>query len=247
MTNICDPVGRQRGDFFRRAISIGRCESGLAMIEFALALPVLLTLCLFGLETANYAMAHLRVSNIAVLAADNAARVRDSIDEADVIEVLIGAKMTGDGIDFAQNGRIILSDLEETPTGSKQWIRWQRCDGAMNVTSSYGRPLTASGTPIVNATEIYATDRIATSASPSSPAMATMTAMGPPANQITAQAGTAVMMVEVVYQYQPIIPNSFLSGRIIRYESAFNVRQRVNQQLNNSGRITPRACNSFQA
>ena len=40
-------------------------------------------------------MAHLRVSNIAMLTADNAARVRDSIDEADVIDLLTGAKMSG--------------------------------------------------------------------------------------------------------------------------------------------------------
>ena len=65
-----------------------------------MSLPVLVTLGLVGLETANLAMAHLRVSNIAMLTADNAARVRDSIDEANVIELLTGAKMTGDSIRF---------------------------------------------------------------------------------------------------------------------------------------------------
>ena len=87
-----------------RRASRPRCAtatSGLALIEFAFSLPVLLTLGLFGLETANFAMAHLRVSNIAMLTADNAARVRDSIDEADVIELFTGAKMTGASIDFA--------------------------------------------------------------------------------------------------------------------------------------------------
>ena len=79
-------------------------------------------------------MAHLRVSNIAMLTADNAARVRDSIDEANVIELLTGAKMTGDNIDFRQNGRIILSSIEPNTAGpdgtsTGQWIRWQRCDG----------------------------------------------------------------------------------------------------------------------
>ena len=81
-------------------------------------------------------MAHLRVSNIAMLTADNAARVRDSIDEADVIELFTGAKMTGASINFAQNGRIILSSLEPTDgRTNRQWIRWQRCDGALNVAS----------------------------------------------------------------------------------------------------------------
>ena len=55
------------------------------------------------------------------------------------------------------------------------------------------------------------------------------------------------MVVEVVYNYQPIIPNSFLTGRQIRYESAFNVRQRTDQSLRNAGRNTPKSCNTFQA
>jgi hypothetical protein len=59
--------------------------------------------------------------------------------------------------------------------------------------------------------------------------------------------GTAVMVVEVSYIYQPIIPNSFLAGREIRYESAFNVRQRTNQQLNNAGANTARTCNLYNA
>ena len=112
------------------------CTSGLAMIEFAMSLPVVLMLGLLGLETANFAMAHLRVSNIAMVTADNAARIRDVIDEADVTDILTGAKDTGASMNFAQNGRIILTDLEPTPTGGNQWIRWQRCDGALNYTNA---------------------------------------------------------------------------------------------------------------
>ena len=229
--------------------NLGRCESGLALTEFAFSLPILLILGLSGIETANFAMAHLRVSNIAVMAADGAARVRDSIDEADVTELLTGAKMTGDGIEFAQNGRIILSTIEPTPTGGLQWIRWQRCMGALNYTNPNNatRPLTAEGTVIANGTEIYRADRSTPSSAPSSPDSATLAAVGSGSTTIAAQPGTAVMYVEVVYQYQPIVPNSFLAGRRITYRSAFNVRQRVDQTLRNVGRITPRSCDTFQA
>ncbi len=211
----------------RFAARLRGCTSGLALTEFAMSLPVLLTLGLFGLETANFAMAHLRVSNIAMMTADNAARVRDSIDEADVNELFTGAKMTGDGIRFAQNGRIILSSIEPNTAGSGgattgQWIRWQRCDGQKVFTSAYG----AQGAGQNNASIQY---------------------VGPAANPISATAGTAVMVVEVSYNYQPIIPNSFLSGRVISYESAFNVRQRTNQQLNNAGSVAARTCNLYNA
>ncbi len=209
----------------RFAARLRGCESGLAFVEFAMSLPVLVTLALVGLETANLAMAHLRVSNIAMLTADNAARVRDSIDEANVIELLTGAKMAGDNIRFRQNGRIILSSLEPNTAGSGgastgQWIRWQRCDGARNVASSYG----PQGTGQTNAS---------------------LQAVGPPGNQISASAGTAVLVAEVVYNYQPIVSDAIFGARIIRYESAFNVRQRTNQALTNVGGATPRNCNVF--
>jgi hypothetical protein len=55
------------------------------------------------------------------------------------------------------------------------------------------------------------------------------------------------MVVEVVYDYQPIIPSSFLEGRQIRYESSFNVRQRTNQSIQNINDVTPRSCDTTNA
>jgi hypothetical protein len=234
----------------RFAGSLRDCRSGVAFLEFAFALPVVLALGLLGLETANYAMANLRVSNIAMLTADNAARVRDSIDEGDIVELFTGAKMSGSNINFAANGRIILTDLEPTtsPAG-KQWVRWQRCDGALNyaATPAALRPQTSSGANIVNGTEIYNTDRTTNSSSPSSETKASLTSVGSGANVISAGTGSAVMVVEVAYDYQPVIPNSFLAGRRITYVSAFNVRQRTDQTLRNVNRITPKSCNTFAA
>jgi len=211
----------------RFARRLGACEGGLAFIEFAMALPVVVTLGLVGLETANLAMAHLRVSNIAMLAADNAARVRDSIDETNVIELLTGAKMTGDSIRFRQNGRIILSSVEPNTAGTGgtstgQWIRWQRCDGARQVVSRYG----PQGTGQNNATLQY---------------------VGPANNRITASAGTAVMLVEVEYNYQSLVSDTIFGPRVIRYESAFNVRQRTNQAITNTTSATAKNCNVYSA
>jgi hypothetical protein len=160
-----------------------------------------------------------------MLASDNAARVRDSIDETNVIELLTGAKMTGDSIQFRQNGRIILSSVEPNQAGvggtsTGQWIRWQRCDGARNVASRYG----PQGTGQNNATLQY---------------------VGPANNRITAAPGTAVMLVEVEYNYQSLVSDDIFGPRVIRYESAFNVRQRTNQVISNIGGATPKNCNTF--
>jgi hypothetical protein len=215
----------------RFAARLRRCESGLAFVEFALSLPVLTTLVLVGLETANLAMAHLRISNIAMLASDNASRVRDSIDEGDVIELLTGAKLTGDTISFRQHGRIILSSIEPNTAGTNgattgQWIRWQRCDGAKVVSSTYGAQGTGqNGTQNNNVLQ----------------------AVGPTGSQISATAGTAIMLVEVVYDYQPLVSNTIFGARTIRYESAFNVRQRTNQAITNVNNATPKSCTTYAA
>ena len=234
----------------RRPVSLAArlrdCEGGLAFVEFAMALPILITFALCGLETANYAMAHLRISNIAMMAADNASRVRDSIDESNIVEIMTGAKMAGDGVDFRQNGRIVLSSVENTDNDSdnnnghgnnpagcdsgnpgsgttcgNQWIRWQRCDGARNYTSTYGGEGAAN-----------------------------LTRVGSGTNTITVAPGSAVMVAEVSYRYQPLISEAIIGPRTIRYESAFIVRQRTNQALTNTSNLSNaqrRTCNHFQA
>ena len=218
----------------RFAARLRGCESGLAFVEFALALPVLSTLVLVGLETANLAMAHLRVSNIAMLASDNASRVRDSIDEANVVELLSGAKLAGTSIGFAQHGRIILSSIEPNTAGANgtstgQWIRWQRCDGAKVVASKYGLEGTGqngSGNPAI------------------------LQQMGVAGSQIAATTGTAIMVVEAVYDYQPLVSNTIFGARTIRYESAFNVRQRTNQAITNNGPLplaSQKRCTTYAA
>jgi len=187
-------------------------QSGLALLEFALSLPILLTMGLAGTEIAHMALTVERVNQIAMLTADNAARVRDSIDETDVNQIMTGAKYVGQSINFSANGRIILSDIQNNPLNSGQWIRWQRCAGAKNVSSSYG----VQGDGWTDSS--------------------LQAGVGPTNNKITAASGSIVMFVEVVYDYQPIVPVSnyfnilpagVFTSKTIRVTQAFNVRQRT--------------------
>lgn len=66
---------------------LGSDVRGLAMIEFAIAAPVLITLGLAGAEVTHMAVAVMRVNQISTAISDNVARVRDSIDESDVNEL----------------------------------------------------------------------------------------------------------------------------------------------------------------
>ena len=239
-------------------------QRGLAMIKFAVTAPVMLLLGLGGVEMGNYVMANLRVAQIAMAVADNAGRVRTSIDEADVTELMVGALKMGEPISFGTNGRIILSDLEQrtntsgtggkgavtadNPQGYRQWIRWQRCAGALARTSSYGLPINAAGGAVTNIDDTVNEDHGA------SESASTIDGMGPTGNRIAASGGTAVMVVEVAYTYKPIVPVSLVSSVLgsleVKRVTAFNVRQRTAYPLRNDGALsgTKRAdCRLFGA
>lgn len=198
-------------------------DRGLALIEFAFSLPVLVVLCMSGLECANLALAHMRVSQVAMLVADNAARVRTSIDEADVNEIMTGAELSTNSLALKANGRIFLSDLEPNGKASPNtgyYIRWQRCWGSGAFTSTYG----VAGNGTNDASMQYG--------------------MGPgttAATKVAPSSGTAVMFVEVAYNYQPLITNSIFGAKVIRYTSAFNVRERTDQQMKNAGSLATSA------
>ncbi|MGP1283252.1 MAG: TadE/TadG family type IV pilus assembly protein [Parasphingopyxis sp.] len=210
-------------DRFAGVRRLKRDSEGVALIEFAFSLPILLALIFGGLETANYALAHLRVSQIAMTVADNAGRVDTAIDEANIQEVFAGAALVGNSIDFTQNGRIVLSSLQpnnQTGSDEGQMINWQRCMGQLtSITPSYG---------------VEGDGRTDDSLE---------LGMGPTGNKITSADGTAVMFVEVTYNYQPLLPTfGILGTRQIRYESAFTVRDRTNQNITNTQGLTVSSC-----
>jgi hypothetical protein len=187
---------------------LGAEDRGVALIEFAFALPVLLTFGLGGIELANYAVAHMRLSQIATNTADNASRIRTSIDESDVNELFLGAEMAGASLKLKQNGRIILSSLQTNPKEDGQWIRWQRCMGNKVHPSSYGKQGDGEKDKSVQG-------------------------MGEAGQQIAALPATTVVFVEAVYDYQPIVPNPITGKKTISYTAAFNVRDRDNNQISN--------------
>ena len=182
--------------------------NAVAFIEFAIVLPVLLTLGLFGAEIARLSSTNMRISQIALSVADNASRlgqtdnsgVQPTITEANVDAILGGAMRDGAGINLQSQGRIILSSLEYDSGDDRQFVHWQRCRGDLESASQYGpEDPDLSGPPI--------------------------TGLGKSTNQITAQIGQSVMFVEVVYTYDPLFNLPFGTGtKTLRKEAAFLTR-----------------------
>ena len=180
--------------------------SGVAMTEFALALPLLLTAGLWGTEMANLAVTHMRISQLAIQIADNGARIGDTstlenrkIYESDINDLLVGADLQAGGLKVFDRGRAIISSLEVDSATGRQYIHWQRCKGLKNVTSSYG----AAGDGLSGAT---------------------ISGIGPAGNQVAAPAGGAVIFVELVYDYAPLVSSKFVGTAPITATAAFVVR-----------------------
>lgn len=212
------PVARTLANRLR---NLNRDRDGVAIIEFAFIAPVFLTLIVAGVELSNYALAHLRVSQLAMTVADDAGRVNVGVDEANIYEVFAGADVIGESLDFEDRGRIVLSSLEDNGrVGDEkgQMIRWQRCWGDLEVVSHYGDEGKGKND---NALE---------------------NGMGRGNKKITAGSNTALMFVEVTYRHKPILLTAFFKPKEIRYESAFNVRGRQNNAITNSRSLEVMDC-----
>jgi TadE-like protein len=218
--------------------------SGLALVEFAVSLPFFLSLTVGGVELANFAAITMQVNQIALHAADNAARMGGNsplaakqITEININDVFIGAKHEGRGVTLdgfhpyldpatnkiiaRGNARLFMSSLEPVanpnPT-NKYKIAWQRCNGpGTHFQSHYGT--------------------VATSTS--------VDGIGPAGRQTIAPPGGAVMFVEVNYHYRPMLLSSFsnMAESDISAIASMVVREnRDFSQIYNSEGVTASTC-----
>ena len=212
-----------------------RDRSGLALVEFAYTLPILLVLGMAGLEMSNLAIVNLRVSQAAMHIADNGSRIGDrdglaaqKIYESDINDIFLGVDIqAGAQTDLFENGRVIISSLEQNSDGG-QWIHRQRCMGKLNVQSAYGGEGTgASGTGFDG--------------------------MGVTGKELKASSGQSVIFVEIIYDYQPVIGNDyamrFVTSSRLTSTSAFNVRgtRDLSGLYQTSPAAPVRSCNTFSS
>ena len=180
-----------------------RNRSGVAMVEFAMGAPFLLTAGLWGAEVANYALVNMKVSQLAEHIADNASRVGDTstlqnrrIYESDINDVIYGAQVQAGKLGLYDHGRVVISSLEVADQSDNQYIHWQRCRGLKTYAPAYGKEGDDLGTA----------------------------GMGPAGEQVVAQPNDAVIFVEVNYTYQPLVSAQFLGSLDIVSIASFTVR-----------------------
>lgn len=178
--------------------------SGLALLEFAFSLPIFLAMSLTGAELTNYIITRMRVSQVALQVADNAARIGTGsqleakrIYESDINDLLIGGGLQAGELNLLTRGRVIVSSLEPDPSNAgKYMIRWQRCGGLKAPESRYGKEGDKN-----------------------------LTGMGP-APKITAPDDGVTMFVEVFYTYQPLVKTSLSPSTSMDEIASMMVRDR---------------------
>jgi Flp pilus assembly protein TadG len=197
---------------------------GLALLEFALALPLVLAMGAYGIEISNLALSNLRVSQFALELADNASRVGvqsnlsvEQLRETDINDILQATRLQGASLKLTTYGRVTLSSLENVQqsydTAPVQRIHWQRCVGLMTGTgydSTYGTTSATAGSDATQANE----------------GTAAPTGMGDAGSKVTAPAGTGVIFVEINYNYQPFFGTLFVSPTKLHYIASFIVRDK---------------------
>ncbi|ODU21487.1 MAG: hypothetical protein ABS87_06565 [Sphingomonas sp. SCN 67-18] len=207
-----------------------RDRSGLALIEFAFTMPIVFTIGMYGVEVGNLALANMRISQIALTLADNASRVGESsalslkqLREADLNDILQGARLQSESYEVTKRGRITLSSLQRNADGG-QWIMWQRCLGVKPYDTSYGKEGDgAVGKPVI-------------------------TGMGPAGKQVTAPPDSAVIFVEIQYDYKPVIGQWLVGNKRIAYTAAFIVRDKRDlTKIYDTSAATAQTCDKHTA
>jgi hypothetical protein len=199
-----------------------RDRYGIAAVEFALSLPILMGLTLYSMEAANMAYTSQKLGNIATQTADSVSRIRLSISNGDVTDALGGMKILGDGIDLRNRGRIIVSSVQPVTDSSgnvtNQKVRWQRCTGALVKDSSY----------VVNTN--LGTDGI-----------------GATGRKIAASKDSELIFVEIYYTYKPLVSSAFLGTPQMAAVAAMSVRERSANDINASGINSPCGTGTYAA
>lgn len=201
-----------------------RNASGVAIIEFAMILPAVVLMCLTGAEITNFTITKMRVSQVALHIADNAARIgsgdllaEKKITESDINDLLTGAGLQAGELDLYTRGRVVISDLEPVAspnTSNRYKIVWQRCRGAKTYAPAYG---TAGQT--------------------------NLTGMGPTGRQATAQDRGATMYVEVAYDYKPLVGASIVPAATFVEVATMMVRDKRDlTQVYNTEAATVSGC-----
>ncbi len=177
--------------------TLKRDENGVAMIEFAIAAPVLVTLLLGCIDLAVYLSAHQRISRAAYTMSNLLTQMDQGLTESQVSDMMLALDQVSKPFNISDDGvatiTAIIGEGVDGVAPDSYSVAWQRCYGPNPSGSDYG------------------------------PEDATVTGDALPANTITTT-GQILVVTEVQYEYEPILGFLPLDGEIT-YDAFFRPRR----------------------
>jgi TadE-like protein len=104
-----------------------RDDQGLAVMEFAFALPVLVMILLGCFDAARFVLINQKMSRVASQSADLVAQL-DVVTEAEIDDLFVAADATAEPFPLGTEGKVIISSVFRpySPSGAAPTIVWQR-------------------------------------------------------------------------------------------------------------------------
>lgn len=109
-------------------------DRGNVVVEFALALPVLMLLLLASAELGRYVLLNQKIDRVAITMSDLVARA-ETISEAQLDDIFNAASHVAEPFDLIGRGRVVISSVTNAD-GEGATIAWQRAGGGSFITTS---------------------------------------------------------------------------------------------------------------
>jgi len=109
-------------------------DRGNVVIEFALALPVLLMMLLASAELGRFVLLNQKIDRVAITMSDLVARA-ETINEDDLDDIFSAATHVAEPFDLSGRGRVVISSVVNTD-GNGATIAWQRSGGGSFIQAS---------------------------------------------------------------------------------------------------------------
>jgi Flp pilus assembly protein TadG len=113
----------------------GKSERGIAAVEFALVLPVVLLVLLCCFEVPRYVLIYQKVARTASGVADLVSQADEPMTATQLTDVYSAAGAMMDPYDLKTNGKIYITSINN-PTGAGASITWQRNSGSLGGVST---------------------------------------------------------------------------------------------------------------
>ncbi|MCP5380851.1 MAG: pilus assembly protein [Kordiimonadaceae bacterium] len=194
-------------------VNINLDQKGVALIEFAIAAPVLTALLMGCIDLTYYLVAHQRISRSAYTMSNLMTQMDKGLTESQVSDMMLALDQVSNPFKISDNGRAtvtaIIGEGVDGADATSYSVAWQRCYGPNSSTPTYGGAGSSVDSADIPSNSIVTTSQI-------------------------------LVVTEVDYTFEPILGILPLEGHI-KYDAYFRPRRGTIENIVADG-SSPNSC-----